>query len=649
MPASKGRKKKKNKQKAKSEKVFRKPGMEFVRKGKHIFLKNTMNSEEHAAYIEQLRENRPQFYEEIRTLLQETVDSINSYDKIQVMGAVASFFYYRMLTDEMDDGLSEVLMEYCQSIAAASVDDNKGKEPPVKILKQICDSLETLRSHFSAYFAIEHVEGRYSETESRIRHDMISDSLFIRGEGYYVHIRELFLELFSPHNSFLEQHYNFIAEDILHTFDKLELGYACRVLMPNGDTHPISKVVFRQWMTKNKSRFKEKDIQSGAYLNEYVKDHPEVIVERNGMIVYPLNATNLSEQLYRIRLFDDRQKKVVEALSMKFGENNVFAKPEKFKYEILNKSNIYSYPIIRDGDQYYLFSMNLAARNFFRIGQNLIENADKDYYQRSFLGNRVQIAKDEFFERKVLSLFEKMLPETFFYKGVYYQHDNPGLRLKCANAEDGRYELDILGISDQATYLIEVKAGLMSEESKRGALSSIKKDLSGIIGDAICQSYRAYQYMHEVADAFFQKSNGEIIHPINRTVVLRISISFSYMGSIIASLSRLRDFGVIDKESSFAWTVNIFDFIPFTELMENEAMFIDYLQKRLPMYDDPRLSHVDEMNMLGLYFENDIKIDKQFENVSSVHLHAYKNEIDEYFDRGGKKPVKKKSKQKKDR
>ena len=41
-------------------------------------------------------------------------------------------------------------------------------------------------------------------------------------------------------------------------------------------------------------------------------------------------------------------------------------------------------------------------------------------------------------------------------------------------------------------------------------------------------------------------------------------------------------------------------------------MFIDYLSKRLPLYNDKRLVNIDEMDMLGLYFDND------FENRQSI-------------------------------
>lgn len=642
MPKSRVRKKKKTKGKTTSKEIANLPGMQIIRKGKNILVKNTMTEDEHAAYLKQLHENRPKVYTELKELIQITVEKINAYDKILVLGGIASYGYMKMLTDEADDGMSETTIEYCQSIATATPNTNKGKIPTGEVLDEIYEALVKIRRHFSAYFAVEHVTGKLSKIESDLRYDMISETLFIRGEGYLTHLRQLFIEMFAPHDAFLEQNYGFISKDILNTFDKLEEAYGCRMQMPNGSSHPVQGVKLRRWMRKNKGRVTKDMIESGEYLNEFSKEHPEVIVHNNGVILYPLNQINTYDGLYKIRHFNDVQNKVATALALKFGDNLEFSEPEKIKYEILNKSKIQASPIVEgDDNDLYLFSMNLAARNYFLIAQTLIQKADPAYYQHSFLGNRIKIAKDEFIEEKTLALFKNMLPLVEFHKGVHYTFKNPHLNLKCTNATDGRYELDILGIGKNATYLIEVKAGLVSDSSKRGALSSIKTDLSSIIGDAICQSYRASLYINESSNPSFETSEGNIVSPINTDKVFRISISFSYVGSIISSLTKLQEFGVIDKNSNFAWTANIYDLFVFTELMTSEEMFIDYLDKRLQLYNDERLVDTDEMDILGLYFDNDLKIDKAFKNTDSVRLHQYKRDIDNYFDKGGKKPSKK--------
>lgn len=288
--------------------------------------------------------------------------------------------------------------------------------------------------------------------------------------------------------------------------------------------------------------------------------------------------------------------------------------------------------------------MNLPSRNLFLMTQSLIEKADAKYFKASFLGNRVQVAKDEFIEKKVLALFRTFLPNVEFYQSVHYKYNKPDLELRCTNSNDGRYELDILGISDNATYLIEVKAGLVSDAAKRGALSSIKSDLSAIIGDAICQSYRASLFTEENNEPDFELSDGSSVRLKNKEKIYRISISFSFVGTLISSLSKLQQYGIIDKNSGFAWALNIYDLMVFSDLIDSEEVFMDYLDKRLPLYDNEKLSGTDELDLLALYFTNDLKVNTFMKKSDNVRLYQFKRIIDNYYEKGGPRPFKKRKK-----
>lgn len=640
MPKSKGRKnKKKTPKKLIKKEIVRLNGVEIVRKGRNVFMKSILTLEEREAYIKQIKENYPKVYDEIKVLIDEVVTSINQYDKIFVLGGIAAFGYNKMISDSSDDGLSETLIEYCLSIALATPNVNKNIKPTGEILGTINESLIKIRKYFSDYYNFEGATGKHSQIESELRHEMIAETIFMRGEGYMQHIIELYLEMFSGHNDFLNKHYGFTAKDILDTFYKLEESYGCRILMPNGRPHPVQTIKLQNYISKNK--IPEKDIFSGAYLSGFSKEHPEVIVENDGVVLFRLNIIDTYDRLFQIRHFNAIQEKVVKTLSMKFGANTSFITPEKFKYEILNKSEIFNLPIVEEDGQYYLFAMNLPARNLFLLTQSLIERADPQYYKQSFLGNRVQIAKDEFIEQKTLALFKKMLPDVEFHKEAYYNYKNPRTKLKCTNSVDGRYELDILGISENATYLIEVKAGLVSDASKRGALSSIKTDLTGIIGDAICQSHRASLYIEEIDNPTFEISTGEVVSPKNKNRIYRISISFSVVGTLISALSKLQQYGIIDENSEFAWAINIYDLMAFTDLVDSEKMFMDYLDKRLPLYNNERLATTDEMDLLGLYFTKDLKIGNSIKQSDSVQLYEFKKNIDNYFEKNGPRPFKK--------
>ncbi len=636
MPVSKNRNKKKkrlNKKKKMDNEVFDDGSMRFERKGKNIFMSNSMPEEEHATWLKQIKANRPLFYLDIRQQIDKLVETINSYDKIFVLGGIASYATQKMISDESDDGVSEIAMEYCQSIALAN-HNRSSLRPNAENLKEIFESLVKIKSDMLHYYAVEHLEEeKYNKIESDVRFKMISETLCIRGEGYLTHIEKLFEEMFSPHDDFFIKNYGFKSIEIIKTFKELESSFQLRIGTPNGMPGIYLMKKLRDW------ELKKNNLENSSIT--FLEKNPGVAVENGSITCYPLGWLPYHEKLYRIRFANETQKRIIQLLSMKFGENEIFSKYTS--YEPINETSIFNLPTVEGDDgNFYLFSMNIGARNYFNIAQYLIKKNDPSYYEQTFCGNRSSISRDNFIELKVLQLFKKMLPAVEFYPNLKYRYQENNFELKCAKALDSKYELDILGLSTDATYIIEVKAGVAEKGTKRGAIKTVKSDLRKIVGDAICQSYRAYRHTIVSPNSFFTDNNGNEITPINRKNVFRISISFSYVGSIISSLNTLKEFDVIDKGAEFAWAVNIFDLIPFSELIQSETQFIDYLSKRIPMYEDKRLSGVDEMNMLGLYFDNDLKIDSAFKNSDFVHLNAYNDDIDKYFYFGGSKPKKKK-------
>jgi len=607
--------------------------LELIREGRNTFIRNKLSVEEQQAHIKQIKENLPNLRLDIKALVSKVVSIINSYDKIFVLGGIASRSIDEARDIESDNSSTETLIEYCQSIAMASANTNQGKIPSKDVLQEIHSLLLQIKDYSVAYYNFESVSGKYSELQADLRRDMILEKIIVRGEGYLCHIIELFEEMFIPHDDFFEMHYGFKSKDIVETFRQLESSFTLRVASPNGGHHPFFEYCLRKWQRETEG--------NGKYPEEFAIAHPGVSIENGQLFLYPITWITYYDKLYKIRHFNSTQEKVVQALALRFGDNHVFGDTSKFPNDILTESYVQSKPIVEDSHgNHYLFGFNLGARNYFNIAYNLIKSKDLNYFNNSFLGNRTERTKDDFIERKVTQLFKKMLPEVKFERNVIYTFDETGVELKCAKSKDGRYELDIIGISDNATYLIEVKSGLVSEEAKRGAIESIKTDLSSIVGNAICQSYRAYRYLITNSDCQFLTPDKKIVKPINKENVFRISVSFSYVGTIITSLTKLQQFGVIDTNADFGWTVNIFDLFPFAELIESENQFIDYLQKRIPFYKNQKISGADEMDMLGFYLADDFKIDEAHANTTDLGINGYHSDIDEFFNLGGKKPVK---------
>jgi hypothetical protein len=617
--------------KSKDKDIYRDNGVEIIRKGRNIFFKNTMTETEHAAYIQQLKDNRPLALAEIKSMVARAAKLINSFDKIFVLGGIAGIVIDKISQDTDEEKIGEVVMEYCQSIAMATP-NAIAKRPDAVDVEQLFDLLTEIRRYSYAYHSIEHFEDKNTAIEYEMRKAIIGEKLFIRGDGYLTHIEQLFQEMFAPYENFFLEHFEFRPSDIIETFKQLESSFALRVASPEGQPHP-----FLVTQLEHISSLK-KDKTEG--LKEFAKNNPGFMMQNDNPFIIPMNWIPYHDILYQIRHHNEAQKRVVESIGMPFGGNELFAKHDP--YRMTNESDIYTRPIIMDKDgRCYLFNMNIGARNYFQIAQHLIKAKSADYFKSHYQGNKYYHSKDNFIERKVKAIFGKMLPDVNFQSNLDYTFNDHGLDLKCARAADGRYELDLLGISDNATYIIEIKAGLIDEESKRGAVKSLKSNLTKTIGEAICQSYRAYSFVRSNQNPVFYTKEKQPIIPTNLTNIFRITISFSYWGDLAASLLKLKEFGVIEESVAFAWTVNIFDLMAFADVIDSEKEFIDYLSKRIPAYEDKRLGKTDEIDLLGLYYEDDLKIDPVFERYDSVTLNGYKKDFDDYFEGIGPKPKKK--------
>ena len=79
-------------------------------------------------------------------------------------------------------------------------------------------------------------------------------------------------------------------------------------------------------------------------------------------------------------------------------------------------------------------------------------------------------------------LLEKLLPTVSFYSGVHYKIIENGIEKKP--------ELDILGVSTRATYIVEVKAHELTYKDRVG-VEGAKQKFRNSVEEACSQSNRA--------------------------------------------------------------------------------------------------------------------------------------------------------------
>ena len=211
------------------------------------------------------------------------------------------------------------------------------------------------------------------------------------------------------------------------------------------------------------------EITGKPFIQQFLEDNPDLLDDSSPMHVtsYPLDNVSGYNKIFWVIPNTPKQKKIFDLLSHKLNDNVIFIQG-KFGGFPLGDTLIRTKPLIKIDDKYYCFSTNIAFRNIFRITANLLQTADAVYYEHSFKGNSNSTSRDNYIERKAKELFEKMLPNVSFYHSLKYHITEDGIEKDP--------ELDILGLSKETVYIVEVKAGELNKKHRRGAILVLKID-----------------------------------------------------------------------------------------------------------------------------------------------------------------------------
>lgn len=634
---SRGRKNKKKKvtpkRAKKNHEEFVIPGGKIIRDGKNLFLKTNRTDKEQEDLLAAIRESRPEMLKQLNEYIGRTIEIFSHYDKIQLLGILA----YNMLlknNDPEDDGACELAMEYGQSFAT-SAQEVSNDEPTGEIGNELIGLLYNIRKLYSQYIMTESAEKNLPELENKLRFKTILESLYMRGNGYTKHIYQVYRELFEGHDPFLLAKYGFSSQDILETFFQMEDSFAARASFPGDKFPPIAGYRrFTDWrISKGYTMSRADDMEP---LIQFLADNPDIPSKNNMPMYYFIDDIESVEPLYRIRYRKPEHKKVAEAVAIKFGDNAEFLNPA-YKGLPLNESLSNIKPIINHKGEHYLFAFNLLTRNLFTITEKLLFDGDKEYYNKKFLGNSSSFSRDNYLEAAATKLFQAFIPNSQVYPNLKYR---PGQKDESGNLIET--EIDLLLESEKAVYLVEMKAGGLAAPSRRGALKSLKKQLADTVGYGAYQSYRAYRYLKEDPNAVFYNKEGKTIPVDASKKIFRITITLEQLTGFLSSLDDLQILGIVENNVQFAWTLSLFDLMIFSEILENEDDFIDYLEQRIELYSNTAVDVDDEIDFLGYFLDTGKLVDhKVLKKVNSYRLNKTSADIDRYFLKGREKPRKK--------
>lgn len=539
----------------------------------------------------------------------EKVESyFRKYDSVQLIGSVGLYMIDNLPTLEKKfmaqytgkklrlDEEAEVLAEYALNFGLSMPND--GKLNPTDDV--VADLRETLKALFHLYRMLD--MPLENDTEKFLDWMIHSETIAVRGDGYQEHILEVFNEMFEPHSSFYEQKFGFSIKNLIDFLTELEDRVICKLGSQDMIYGPYKMWSrWKQWEEKtfgpiDKLDFFENRDFSKGFMNEFLEANPDVPRTKESKMPYSFQPDDYSgsDMIFWIWPQSEVEKNIMGALSVKFGDNASFIAEGEFKGNILNGHSIYEKPFVMVDDKYYCFTPMIPHRNMFLIAEKLMKS-DSTYYNNYFQQNTTSNSRDNYIERKVLSVLHSFLPSIVFYPSVNYSLVEDGISKTP--------ELDILGVSDKAVYIIEVKAHELSHKDRVG-IRGAKEKFKSSVAEACSQCQRAARFIAEDNAPSFSGANGAVV--IDKTKpVYKIAVTFQHYSTMIGYMDMLVGAGLMEDSYRDTWIVSLFDLMVCSDFIESEKVFIDYLELHKELYTN-HCTFNDELDVLYGFLNEDL-------------------------------------------
>jgi hypothetical protein len=583
--------------------------------GRVIRIKSNWKEYEHQKFMNDVKNKRPELKKEIDNKIDELLQAVKTYDPFELLAPIS---VVNLTSDpeaytEITHTGNESIVEYLFSIIASLPFPTSSKKPTAETIQKIIDLLKEIQNKIIWYYSSEITEGKLDEKEAEIRFRLMNYSLMVRGHSYPQHVEKTFLELFSQHDKFLIEKFGFSSKQFLEFVKKV-----CDQIEGNiNRTRDQGLKPFHQAFNNFQSYTKDNQkINPQKLIESFKKENKPLIEECQKNIGY-LNDLG-GPKVFQIIVNNEIDKKIIESISIKLGENKDFLelkdnRGQPLKGWFLNPSLIYEKPIIFHENTFFCFHPQVLFRNILFILEKLIKRNDKKYLKK------IYESRDNYLENKGIEIISNILKieGSKVYRNLHYN----GVEL------DGLIEYDDILI------LIEAKAGKLSESAKRGSTKSFIDDMKNdLLGKAYEQGNRVLEYIKKTEEAnFFDENENEIlkIKKENYNYFFVISLYFEPIGHIITNLSLMKELGVVSNEKH--WAVYLNDLRVISEIADCPSLFIHYLTRRLEVNRFSQFNSFDELDTFMLYLREGLYFEEFPEDLTKIQFIGYTEDLDKYY------------------
>ena len=506
---------------------------------------------------------------------------------LRQLGFDISELEHENLGIEIEDDWN-IIMEYALSFSSA-INQYASEVPSQEIITQ----LYTLLKETKEEIAILEMERSSSYEEDCIKFFSHMTTIGVRGDAYSKFIGDVFKGLFEPHDNFFKTKYGFTSDDVFELVMDLDKRIYSKI------NNLIGLIFFRlrfeKWWNdfeKGNVHIIDSSIKNEGPFGLFFQCNPDLFSkDTSNFVLYDPKDLSASSKIFWITPNSIAEEKILSIFSHHAGENSPFIQDGEFKGFITNESVIYTRPFVQESNRFYCFSNWLPYVQLFEMMEFLLKQ-DQKYYDQNYQQNREPFARDNYFEAKVMSVFSNFFPHASFYKSVHYNINFE----ECPKEA----ELDILGISDSATYIIEVKAHELSHKDKI-RIKGLKDKVKDSIGTALHQCERSKKHILNEDGLFSVQGHKPI--SVNKTKpIYKIIVTFQQFTMFLADYESYKKMGLLNSNIDDTLVISLFDLMTILDNMEDEQELIQYLNIRKDVNKNKML-YCDELDLFGYFKE----------------------------------------------
>jgi len=239
-------------------------------------------------------------------------------------------------------------------------------------------------------------------------------------------------------------------------------------------------------------------------------------------------------------------------------------------------------------------------------------------------------ARAGFTERKTVGLLAKAFPHADAFHSLKYSW------VKDGDAIQG--ELDGLLLADDTAVLVEVKAGSLSPEARRGAPDRLREQLEGLVGRAHEQVLKAREFLTSAPSVAFDVEGKPKLRVqsdrLNAFVL--IVVNLDPLDVYTTNLSGLTHLGVI-SDADLPWAVSYLDLVVIADALEFPAQLFHYLRRRQRVDELGFVVAHDELDWFGHYLKEGLFFEHLKERAESAKgrfvwdIIGYSEDLDAHY------------------